>query len=133
MAITNKEIILKTKLDSKRDYILLEDVVKILPKISMFGKSKIYNVAYGKNLKNSEIVEKIKEITGCTYKVEKNAKDYSYQPISIQKIQNEFNFNPTSSILIKHFKKIKFRRRNYIENIGFLQNICSGTIFSAFV
>jgi nucleoside-diphosphate-sugar epimerase len=113
-AITNKEIILKTKLDSKRDYILLEDVVKILPKISMFGKSKIYNVAYGKNLKNSEIVEKIKEITGCTYKVEKNAKDYSYQPISIQKIQNEFNFNPTSSILTKLNEIITAFQKNKI-------------------
>ena len=100
-AIRNKEIILKTKLDSKRDYILLEDVVQILPKISISGKNKIYNVAYGQNLKTREIVEKIKEITGCTYKVERDAKEYSYPPISIQKIKNEFNFNPTSSILTK--------------------------------
>ena len=95
-AIRNKEIILKTKLESEKDYVLLENVMEILPKISMFGKDKIYNVGYGQNLTNKEIVEKIKEITGCTYSIEPKAKKYSFPTISIQKIKNEFNFQPTS-------------------------------------
>ena len=77
-------------------HILLEDVIEILPKICMSGKDKMYNVGYGQNLKNREIVEKIKEITGCTYSVVKDAKEHSFPTISIQKIQNEFNFQPTS-------------------------------------
>jgi len=95
-AIKNKEIILKTKLESEKDYVLLEDVMEILPKICMSGKDKMYNVGYGQNLKNIDIVEKIKEITGCTYNVAKDAKEHSFPTISIQKIQNEFNFQPTS-------------------------------------
>ena len=43
-----------------------------------------------------DIVEKIKQITGCTYSVTKDAKKHSFPTISIQKIQNEFNFQPTS-------------------------------------
>jgi nucleoside-diphosphate-sugar epimerase len=62
----------------------------------MYGKDKIYNIGSGQNLKNEEIVEKIKEITGCTYSVVKDAKEHSFPTISIQKIQNEFNFQPTS-------------------------------------
>jgi UDP-glucose 4-epimerase len=70
--------------------------MEILPKISMFGKDKIYNVGCGQNLTNKKIVEKIKEITGCRYSIEPKAKKYSFPTISIQKIKNEFNFQPTS-------------------------------------
>ena len=70
--------------------------MEILPKICMSGKDKMYNVGYGQNLKNIDIVEKIKQITGCTYNVAKDAKEHSFPTISIQKIQNEFNFQPTS-------------------------------------
>lgn len=103
-AIKIKKIILETSLDSERDYVCIDDVVDILQKISLHGKSSVYNIANGQNLSNEKIVKKLQEITGCEFKVVENAKKYSFLPISIKRIQREFNFEPTS--VLNKFEKI---------------------------
>ena len=89
------KITLFTKLESEKDYVHIDDVVPILPKILIDGKYKIYNVAAGFNTKSKEIVEELVKITGCAYEVTPDAPLYSFPPIHIERLKKEFDFKPT--------------------------------------
>jgi nucleoside-diphosphate-sugar epimerase len=110
-AIKKEKIILQTTFDSEKDYVYIDDVLDILPKISVQGKNSIYNVASGKNISNENIVKKIQNITDCKIEMIKNAKKYSFPPISIERIQKEFNFEPSS--ILNKFEKIVSEYSNY--------------------
>jgi nucleoside-diphosphate-sugar epimerase len=103
-AINFKKITLETRLDSEKDYVYIDDVLEILPKISLEGKNRIYNIANGKNTSNEEIVKKIQEITNCEIEIKKKATTYRFPTISINRIQKEFGFKPTS--VLEKFEKI---------------------------
>jgi nucleoside-diphosphate-sugar epimerase len=94
-AITKNKIQLHSSLDSERDYIHINDLVKIIPEISLKGKNKIYNLAYGKNIKTKQVVDEISRITGCSIIVDENATKHSFPEINIERIKNEFNFKPS--------------------------------------
>jgi len=111
-AIKFKKIILQTSLDSEKDFVHIDDVVDIIQKIAVYGKNTVYNVANGKNLTNEKIVEKIQEITKCELEIIKNATTYSFLPISIKRIQKEFNFK--SKPVLNKFEKIIHAYQNKI-------------------
>jgi len=90
--------------------VYIDDVLNILPKISLKGKNKIYNIANGKNTSNEEIVKKIQKITNCKIEVKKKATTYRFPTISINRIQKEFGFKPTSVLekiekIVNDYKK----------------------------
>jgi len=93
-AINKNKILLRSTLDSEKDYVYIDDVVDMIYKISTKGKSNIYNIAMGKNTKSKEIVDKIVSITGCDIEISKDAKRFSSPLISIDKLYNEFEFEP---------------------------------------
>ena len=95
-AIDKKNIKLLTSLKSEKDYVLIDDVVEILPKILLEGKHRIYNVASGINISNKELISKIQDITNCSYSISQQAFEYSFPIIDISRIKNEFNFSPRS-------------------------------------
>lgn len=94
-AIKNNKIVLRSTLDSEKDYVDIDDLVRLIPKILLEGKSDIYNIASGHNTKTRDILDEIVKLTDCTVEIEKDAKKFSYPEISIDKIKNEFNFTPT--------------------------------------
>ena len=94
-AVFNKKIILHTKPNSEKDYVCIDDVIKILYKIALQGKEKIYNIASGKNTKVREITNKINDLTGCEIQFASDAIEQSFSQINIKRIQNEFGFKPT--------------------------------------
>ena len=111
-AVDKKKITLRTTLQSEKDYVHIDDVVKVLAKIALNGKYRIYNVAKGENTTNKEIATKLQEITSCELKVIQNAKDYSFPIINIERIVNEFNFNSKSVLnyiedIVKSYKNFK--------------------------
>lgn len=108
-AINKKEITLQSTLDSERDYIHINDLIKIIPKIILEGKEKIYNIASGKNITNREIVTKIQEITECSVKVSNNPNKFNVPTIDIKQLQKEFDFKPNSILeylgdIVEHYK-----------------------------
>lgn len=98
-AIINKTVVLRTTLDSEKDYISVDDVTGLLIKMSGGCRGNIYNLASGANVSNAEILEKISGLTGCVYEVSAGAKKRKFPRISIEKITEEFKFKPSSSIL----------------------------------
>jgi len=108
-AVDNQIIKLHTTLESEKDYVDINDVVKILLEISLHGKYRIYNIAQGNNTSNLEIITKIQEITSCKIEVLPDAHFYYFPTINIKRICDEFNFNPISILdyiddIIKSYK-----------------------------
>ncbi len=99
-AISKKNLILHTSSSSEKDYIHIDDVVKILPKISQMGKHRIYNIASGENTKVKEIIDEIKMITGSEVHYAPDAIEQSFPEINIRRVKEEFDFKP-SHFLIK--------------------------------
>ena len=110
-AVDQNKIILHSTLDSEKDYIHIDDVVQILVDISLHGKHKIYNIARGQNTKTKDIVDEISRVTSCKVEVASDSQEYSFPKISIDRVKNEFEFNPRPIIgdlkdIIESYKKI---------------------------
>lgn len=111
MAVQEGHVTLHSSLESSKDFIYIDDVVDILPKIPRAKGRNIYNVASGKNITNKEIVECINSTTGSTYDVMENAPTISFPKISINRITQEYQFAPQNvmEILPEIIRKTKMR------------------------
>lgn len=94
-ALSKNKIVLRTTMDSEKDYISVNDVTEMIFKIIQGGHHTTYNIASGRNTTNSEIIEKLQEITQCEVKVAPDAKKISFPKINIRRISDEFSFQPT--------------------------------------
>ncbi|CAM2935150.1 NAD-dependent epimerase/dehydratase family protein [Paenibacillus sediminis] len=97
-ALSKGEIILRSSLDSAKDYISIHDVVQLLINISQRGESKIYNVASGFNITNGEWISEIVRATGCSIQVVPNAPTIKFPVLDVQQIKEEFHFNPRNCL-----------------------------------
>jgi len=101
-ALVNGHVKLDIALESSKDYIFIEDVVYALQFISISGSNRLYNVACGHNVSNADIVGQLKVLTGCSVSVNAKAVQVNFPRISIERLQQEINFKPTS--LLANFK-----------------------------
>ncbi len=92
--VLSKSVKVLTTPTSSKDYILVDDVVHLLPKISSRGKEQIYNVASGSNLTNEELLRKIASVSGGQITYLEEAAEICFPPISVDKIRREFKFEP---------------------------------------
>jgi nucleoside-diphosphate-sugar epimerase len=90
------KIILRSALTSKKDYIHITDVVSLLYQIATTGKRNLYNVASGQQITHAEWVQHLVSLTGCSYEVVPEAPCHQFVAIDIQKISQEFLFQPTA-------------------------------------
>ena len=109
-ACVHREIILRTDPDSAKDYVLLEDVVALLPYIAVAGQQPCYNLGSGENLTNRVVVERIAEATGARVSVVENAPCIAWPRVDISRLQIEFDYHPTPVLprlleLIYEFRK----------------------------
>ncbi len=107
------EIKLRSKLDSSKDYILLQDVIEILPKVAIEGCHSCYNLASGRNLTHAELLNPILAATGATLTVEQNAAQLITQEIDIDRICSEFGYQPSPILpyipeLIHQYRKLSY-------------------------
>jgi nucleoside-diphosphate-sugar epimerase len=110
-ACDSGQIKLRSGLKSAKDYILLEDVIKTLPKIAVSGGHKCYNLGSGYNLTHAELLEPILQATKASLTVEPNAPEIIIPPIDIERISTEFGYQPSPvlpyiSELIYEYRKI---------------------------
>lgn len=94
-ALDTGRIELETSLASAKDYVNVEDVVGLLPRIAAGGRERIYNVASGINVSNEEIVSAIAGLTGCTISVRPDSETWVYPEIDIERARSEFGFAPS--------------------------------------
>lgn len=87
---------LQTDPDSTKDYILLEDVIALLPRIAVEGRDWLYNVASGVDISHRKIVERLAALTQCTWSVRPGAPLSHFPAIDITRIRAGFGFAPAS-------------------------------------
>ncbi len=103
-AVEKGVVFLKSGLESEKDYISIDDVVDLLPKIAVSGQRRLYNLASGKNVSHRQLLDEIQKITGCEIRMTEAAESTVFPAISIRRIQNEFAFSPT--LLIPSLKNL---------------------------
>lgn len=81
--------------DSAKDYILLDDVISLLPRIAAEGKGWLYNVASGTNIPHRELVDVLAKLTGCDVAVRSGAPRFDFPQIDVAQLRSEFGFAAT--------------------------------------
>lgn len=81
---------------SSKDYILLDDVIALLPQIALAGRDWIYNVASGVNVQHRAIAERLVALTGCELALRPQAPLINFPAIDVARIRSEFGFTPAS-------------------------------------
>lgn len=110
-AVETGKIVLHSTLDSNKDYVYVDDLVELIPKIIFSDKFQIYNIASGYNTTSKEIINEIIRLTNCKLEIAPDAKKFSSGQININRIKNEFNFVPTRVIdkiedLVKFYQNL---------------------------
>lgn len=90
--------------DSSKDYILLDDVVDLLPAIAVGGKHRLYNVASGSSLRHAELVARLAALTGCEVAVRPAAPRVDFPVIDTARVRDEFRFSAGS--VINHLSRL---------------------------
>ena len=111
-ALNNKKINIFVNKKSSKDFLYVNEALDILIKIIKKGKSRLYNVASGKNIELYKIAQKIKKITNCKIIYKNQNKLVSEPKIDISRIKKEFNFKPKKN-LIKSLTEIINNYKNY--------------------
>ena len=113
-ALVTGSIVLQTTEDSAKDYIFVDDVVDLLPRIGVEGHEVLYNIASGMNLSNAVIVGEISRLTNCSVSFASNARRIVFPRISVDRITAEFGFDPSPVLpalpsLIQAFRESQSR------------------------
>lgn len=106
---------LRSAMSSAKDYILLQDVVSLLPLIAAEGRERIYNVANGCNIENGAIIRRLQELTGCEVDVADAAPVLSFVPVQVERLKAEFRFVPANPLdalgdLVEGFRRLPAKR-----------------------
>ena len=96
-AISTGEMNLWLAPESAKDYVAIDDVAAILPRISEGGRHRLYNVAGGKNITTASIVACIEAATHAKAKWHKG-ETVIFPSISIDRIQQELQFKPRAAL-----------------------------------
>ena len=89
-----QDLILNSHPDTEKDFILLSDAVNCLEKISLFGKSEIYNVATGVSISFMQLRKLIEETLNYKVEFRVGVEKKTVPKIDISKLCAEFEFRP---------------------------------------
>jgi nucleoside-diphosphate-sugar epimerase len=110
-AVQTGKVVLRTALESAKDYISIKDAAELIARVALNGKQSIYNVACGMNTANSQIMEAVKAVTGCEIIVQEQAKARVFPVIDVERIRTEFGYKRSDIIrdipaLVKAFGRL---------------------------
>ena len=91
-AVRTRHVVLQTSFDSEKDYICVDQVADVLPRISIGGRARLYNVASGVNTTNRQVADRLMQLTGCTVEEMANAGAVRFPPTATVRIRGEFGF-----------------------------------------
>lgn len=90
------QVVLRSTMDSSKDYILVEDVVRMLPVIATDGMYSCYNLASGVNLRHAEVLETILRASGAELVIDREASAHVAPLLDIGRLRAEFGFMPSA-------------------------------------
>jgi nucleoside-diphosphate-sugar epimerase len=80
--------------ESEKDYVALDDVVALLPRIALHGRERLYNVAAGRNVRVGELAAALERIAGVRCEFAAGGPVVRFPPVTIDRIVAEFGFHP---------------------------------------
>ena len=107
-SLNKKIIIITINRNSKKNYLNVEDAIKLIFKIIHKGKYRLYNVASKKLYTLNFIAKNIQKVTGCKIIYRNQKYKYNEPKININRIKKEFNFKEKNNFgekLINILKK----------------------------
>ena len=108
--VTKGSLVLRSSLDSAKDYVSVDDVASILVRLGPEGRSRVYNVASGCQTTNGEISTALFRLTGAAISVAPDAPTLRFPPIEITLAKTELGFVPHDIQAILPTLVDKFRR-----------------------
>jgi nucleoside-diphosphate-sugar epimerase len=110
LACRDGHIELRSAFDSEKDYVMVDDVADVLPKITLHGQHRCYNVAAGFNIPHARLVGAIRAMTGASLSVVPEAPRVTSPRIDVRRLQTEFGFVPRGVLseipmLISEYRK----------------------------
>jgi len=105
-----RHINFKSGPETEKDYVDLRVVLELLPKISLSGQKRLYNLASGQNTSHKQIAEKLEQL-GISTQFEPSATIDKYLPIDVSLLHSEFdvpNYQLIEELphLLKHANQI---------------------------
>jgi len=97
-AVEYGRMLLKSSLDSSKDYVALADVIRLLELIARNGKKNCYNLASGIQITHKQIVDAIVRLTDAKVDIVEDAPCVQFPSININRIKDEFGFLPISPL-----------------------------------
>ena len=88
------KVVLNGHPETKKDFIMLTDVISCLEDIALCGKSEIYNVATGVSISFMQLKILLEKSFNCIVRFANEAEKRITPTIDISKIVSEFGFNP---------------------------------------
>jgi nucleoside-diphosphate-sugar epimerase len=95
-ARSSGKLLVRTSPQSSKDYVDIDDVCRMIERIALNGKRRLYNVASGVNTSNQQIAELVERHLGCSVVFAPGAPDVVFPPIDISRIREEFAFSPVA-------------------------------------
>lgn len=93
-ALRTGEVRLRSAPASAKDYISIDDTVRLLAAIASRGRRRVYNLASGVNVAQGAIVAQLAARTGCRVQWELGAPVITFPPIDVQDLKDEFGVSP---------------------------------------
>jgi nucleoside-diphosphate-sugar epimerase len=93
-AVDRGRVTFRMAADSAKDYISLDDAVRMLTCIATGGRKRVYNVASGVAVTLRDIAAALERGTGCAISFEHGAEAARFPNIDIAAIREEFRFRP---------------------------------------
>lgn len=95
-AVRDSKVTLCSGLDSAKDYVGVNDVVKVLGDIALSGKRRLYNVGSGRNIENRYIMAELARLTNCRVEAQSGIDSLVFPPLDVGAIRAEFGFEAES-------------------------------------
>ena len=87
-------LVVRSAPESSKDYIHIEDVAEMLPRIAASGRARIYNLASGVNVTHKEWTDEIASILPCEISYAPDAPVQVFPSIDVSQLIVEFGFSP---------------------------------------
>lgn len=92
-AARNGAVESRTHPHSAKDYVALEDVLALLPRIALSGRERLYNLASGRNVRVGELAAALRALgVRCTFAGD--PAPVVFPPVDISRVRTEFGFAP---------------------------------------
>lgn len=94
-AVDHGSVVFRSAPDSTKDFIAVEDAVRVLAGISIRGRERLYNVASGQPVTNAQLAGTLKG-WGSAVAFEEGAPRVAFPIIDTTRVREEFAFTPRS-------------------------------------